>query len=146
MFCRPVRVHCVGVWCVAPSSDIEQTITSYTHRYSHRDTVSSVGIVRNKVLPGTADGMEHVCVFRHALALDERRVKFLPEYVNEGLSVRKSDNVPPTSNTPASPTAELSGRRPKQGTTAEPIEDSSHSAPAAKGMSADLVRPQTPIG
>lgn len=24
--------------------------------------------------------MKHVCVFRHALALDERRVKFLPEY------------------------------------------------------------------
>jgi len=24
--------------------------------------------------------MKHVCYFRHALALDERRVKFLPEY------------------------------------------------------------------
>ena len=24
--------------------------------------------------------MGHVCVFRHALALDELRVKFLPEY------------------------------------------------------------------
>ena len=23
----------------------------------------------------------HICYFRHALALDERRVKFLPEYV-----------------------------------------------------------------
>ena len=29
--------------------------------------------------------MRHVCVFRHALALDERRVKFLPEYANGGL-------------------------------------------------------------
>ena len=29
--------------------------------------------------------MRHVCDFRHALALDERRVKFLPEYVNGGL-------------------------------------------------------------
>ena len=29
--------------------------------------------------------MRHVCEFRHALALDERRVKFLPEYVNGGL-------------------------------------------------------------
>lgn len=28
--------------------------------------------------------MGHVCVFRHALALDERRVKFLPEYANGG--------------------------------------------------------------
>ena len=26
--------------------------------------------------------MKHVCAFRHALALDERRVKFLPEYAN----------------------------------------------------------------
>ncbi|KAL0947655.1 hypothetical protein HGRIS_013742 [Hohenbuehelia grisea] len=28
--------------------------------------------------------MGHVCAFRHALALDERRVVFLPEYVNGG--------------------------------------------------------------
>lgn len=28
--------------------------------------------------------MEHVCAFRHALALDELRVKFLPEYANGG--------------------------------------------------------------
>lgn len=48
---------------------------------STRDTVSSVGIVRpSQSLPNVTDGMKHVCVFRHALALDERRVKFLPEY------------------------------------------------------------------
>ena len=28
--------------------------------------------------------MNHVCAFRHALALDELRVKFLPEYANGG--------------------------------------------------------------
>lgn len=28
--------------------------------------------------------MGHVCYFRHALALDERRVKFTPEYVYGG--------------------------------------------------------------
>ena len=28
--------------------------------------------------------MTHVCYFRHALALDERRVKFLPEYAYGG--------------------------------------------------------------
>ena len=28
--------------------------------------------------------MAHVCFFRHALALDERRVKFLPEYARGG--------------------------------------------------------------
>ncbi|CAG8703027.1 2076_t:CDS:2, partial [Acaulospora colombiana] len=52
-----VSVHFVGVW----------------------DTVSSVGIVRGKNLPLT-DTVDNVCFFRHALALDERRVKFLPEY------------------------------------------------------------------
>ena len=40
--------------------------------------------MRGKTLPGTTDGMGHVCVFRHALALDERRVKFLPEYAFGG--------------------------------------------------------------
>jgi len=34
--------------------------------------------------PETVDGMKHVCYFRHALALDERRVKFLPEYAYGG--------------------------------------------------------------
>ena len=50
-----------------------------------RDTVSSIGIARGKyMLPGTVEGMTHVCHFRHALALDERRVKFLPEYAHGG--------------------------------------------------------------
>ena len=30
--------------------------------------------------------MQHVCLFRHALALDERRVKFLPEYAWGGVA------------------------------------------------------------
>ena len=37
------------------------------------------------MLPETASGMLHVCAFRHALALDELRVKFLPEYAFGGL-------------------------------------------------------------
>ncbi|RXW15239.1 hypothetical protein EST38_g10616 [Candolleomyces aberdarensis] len=60
----------------------------------NRDTVSSIGIARGKrVLPGTTDGMGHVCYFRHALALDERRVKFLPEYAWGGKTL-----IPPSSN------------------------------------------------
>ncbi|KAJ3874464.1 WD40 repeat-like protein [Lentinula edodes] len=62
---KGVRVHFVGVW----------------------DTVSSVGVVRHKTLPLTTAGMDHVCYFRHALALDEHRVKFLPEYSHGGTSV-----------------------------------------------------------
>ncbi|KAF9068783.1 WD40-repeat-containing domain protein [Rhodocollybia butyracea] len=66
---KNVRVHFVGVW----------------------DTVSSVGLVRSdKDLPLTTNGMNHVCYFRHALALDERRVKFLPEY-SYGAVAKPSD-------------------------------------------------------
>ena len=45
-----------------------------------RDTVSSVGAFRNKYHPG-AELAENICFFRHALALDELRVKFIPEYI-----------------------------------------------------------------
>ncbi|KAJ8502355.1 hypothetical protein ONZ45_g11841 [Pleurotus djamor] len=58
-----VKVHFVGAW----------------------DTVSSIGVFRGKSFPETVSGMGHVCHFRHALALDERRAKFQPEYVNGGL-------------------------------------------------------------
>ena len=57
------------------------TMAAYT---TFRDTVSSVGITRGPTLPETTTGMQHVCVFRHALALDECRVKFMPEYANGG--------------------------------------------------------------
>ncbi|KAF9539634.1 hypothetical protein CPC08DRAFT_494431 [Agrocybe pediades] len=79
-FChKDVKVHFVGVW----------------------DTVSSIGLVRKKkLLPGTIDGMKHVCFFRHALALDERRVKFLPEYAYGGMT------LPPQHSNPAFPTEE----------------------------------------
>lgn len=50
----------------------------------HRDTVSSTGFTKKRCLPETSTGMAHVCAFRHALALDELRVKFLPEYANGG--------------------------------------------------------------
>ncbi|EIN07581.1 hypothetical protein PUNSTDRAFT_69535 [Punctularia strigosozonata HHB-11173 SS5] len=59
---RNVNVHFVGAW----------------------DTVSSIGFARGPGLPETTTGMTHVCIFRHALALDELRVKFLPEYANGG--------------------------------------------------------------
>lgn len=35
--------------------------------------------------------MRHVCYFRHALALDERRVKFLPEYAYGGRGLPDED-------------------------------------------------------
>ncbi|KAF8841640.1 hypothetical protein BDN67DRAFT_989627 [Paxillus ammoniavirescens] len=69
-FCRKnVHIHFVGVW----------------------DTVSSVGFGRDQTLPCTTSSCEHICYFRHALALDERRVKFLPEYVFGGRSDSTND-------------------------------------------------------
>ncbi|KAF8505281.1 hypothetical protein BU17DRAFT_57961 [Hysterangium stoloniferum] len=71
---KGVRVHFIGVW----------------------DTVSSIGIVRGRNLPGTVK-LDHVCYFRHALALDERRVKFLPEYAeNHALpkNTQRSQKIP----------------------------------------------------
>ncbi|KAJ7223530.1 hypothetical protein GGX14DRAFT_352176, partial [Mycena pura] len=62
-----VRIHFAGLW----------------------DTVSSKGVVGGKLLPLTSSA-HHICIFRHALALDERRVKFLPEYVAGGGSAQQS--------------------------------------------------------
>jgi hypothetical protein len=54
------------------------------------------------MLPGTTEGMGHVCFFRQALALDERRVKFLPEYAWGGSTISREQphnwkHTPPTS-------------------------------------------------
>ncbi|KAF8517077.1 hypothetical protein BU17DRAFT_92250 [Hysterangium stoloniferum] len=82
---KGVRVHFIGVW----------------------DTVSSIGIVRGRNLPGTVK-LDHVCYFRHALALDERRVKFLPEYACGGVIVdeKSSEGQPqrPPHSDPTAPT------------------------------------------
>ncbi|KAJ6473496.1 hypothetical protein DFH09DRAFT_1266640, partial [Mycena vulgaris] len=70
-FSRTVKIHFIGVW----------------------DTVSSVGVARETPLPLTGSA-NHVCIFRHALALDECRVKFLPEYVDGGSSINSAPNNP----------------------------------------------------
>ncbi|KAF8416144.1 hypothetical protein L210DRAFT_3616305 [Boletus edulis BED1] len=56
-----VRIHFVGVW----------------------DTVSSVGLIKGDVFVSTSASVANASHFRHALALDERRVKFMPEYFQE---------------------------------------------------------------
>ncbi|KAG9093688.1 hypothetical protein FS749_013958 [Ceratobasidium sp. UAMH 11750] len=55
------------------------------------DTVSSIGIRRRTLLPLT-DSYQHIRHFRHALALDERRVKFLPEHVEYPTDGSVDDN------------------------------------------------------
>lgn len=54
--------------------------------------MSSVGIFRARRLPNATSGMNHVCYFRHALALDERRVKFMPEYASKMFQEAYADN------------------------------------------------------
>lgn len=44
--------------------------------------MASIGFGRTR--PGTNNLHEYVCFIRHALALDEIRVKFLPEYLFGG--------------------------------------------------------------
>ncbi|KAK0451378.1 uncharacterized protein EV420DRAFT_714383 [Desarmillaria tabescens] len=60
-FSRNVKLHFVGVW----------------------DTVASVGLVQKSPLPLTTTAY-HNCTFRHGLALDECRIKFLPTYLAGG--------------------------------------------------------------
>jgi hypothetical protein len=80
------------------------------------------------MLPRTTEGMEHVCYFRHALALDERRVKFLPEYVWQGshlpdnmetaeLTKEKGKEDGTGTNPPDTETAELTKEKGKEGGT-----------------------------
>jgi uncharacterized protein (DUF2235 family) len=70
-------------------SRIIRLLLLFSHSFP-RDTVSSVGISRNKSLPGTTS-LDHVCFFRHALALDELRVKFLPEYAAGGVMLHEGE-------------------------------------------------------
>ena len=60
--------------------------------------MSSIGVIRGKSMPGTTEVNDDVCYFRHALALDERRVKFLPEYICGGIS-RKTEGEKTTAST-----------------------------------------------
>ncbi|ETW76212.1 hypothetical protein HETIRDRAFT_329764 [Heterobasidion irregulare TC 32-1] len=76
-YSRDVKVHFVGAW----------------------DTVSSIGITRTVPLPLT-ETCDHICVVRHALALDERRVKFLPEYFRKTMPPSDEDTHLPKQDLP----------------------------------------------
>ena len=71
-----MSIYILSVFGARVSSDFRSALT----RPFLRDTVSSVGAFRNKYHPG-AELAENICFFRHALALDELRVKFIPEYI-----------------------------------------------------------------
>ena len=69
-----VQVHFLGAWYVYDSLYMLELKLN-------RDTVSSIGVFRDMPLPLT-HATDHLCFFRHALALDECRVKFIPEYLD----------------------------------------------------------------
>lgn len=81
---KHARVHFLGAWLVQVPW-ISSRALPHCRINFFRDTVSSVGIFR-RVLPSVVDSSDHICIFRHALALDERRVKFQPEYIYGGAS------------------------------------------------------------
>src|SRR5882762_8361240 len=78
-----------GMYTPTPQMDLDLILNPFP-----RDTVSSVGFLRpKKMLPRVVGCCDHICVFRHALALDERRVKFLPEFIHEGASHTDDENI-----------------------------------------------------
>ena len=81
---KHATVHFIGVWYVLESIPffIPKLLTSLS--FVIRDTVSSVGLTRGPNLPETVNGMSEACGCRHAISLDERRGKFLPEYLRGG--------------------------------------------------------------
>ena len=68
-----------------PICFIHQDISFLT--ISSRDTVSSKGLARQKRPGATILSDESFCYLRHAIAADECRVNFQPEYVRGGESI-----------------------------------------------------------
>jgi Uncharacterized alpha/beta hydrolase domain (DUF2235) len=64
--------------------------------------------------------MKHVCYFRHALALDERRVKFLPEYAYGGAATRPK-NAENNKGSPINHESSHNGHNLFSGDTYDPI-------------------------
>jgi uncharacterized protein (DUF2235 family) len=74
--CIDVKVKFLGVWYVIPPLD------QFPISYLCRDTVESVGI-NSKSLP-FSHTTTTIKIFRQALSLDERRVKFTPSFCTGG--------------------------------------------------------------
>ena len=86
VFCwRGVRIHFVGVWYAV---FLHHTVTPLLWLSSTRETVSSLGLIKRDVHVTESTSVTNACHFRHALALDERRVKFMPEYFLEVNALR----------------------------------------------------------
>jgi hypothetical protein len=74
--CTEIDIDFIGCWSVlTPIPELPVP----TYHYINRDTVNSVGIIRPIKLKFTANN-KRVRVFRHALALDEHRARFKPNF------------------------------------------------------------------
>ncbi|KIJ11251.1 hypothetical protein PAXINDRAFT_84805 [Paxillus involutus ATCC 200175] len=88
-----MKVRSVGVWWVWFFS---LTIYVRSDAPSLLGILSSVGLAKEDVYLTSSSSVEHACHFRHALALEERRVKFLSEYfhrMNTHCKVSKTSNI-----------------------------------------------------
>ena len=84
-FSIDVRIKFLGVWLVTV-----WPVDLYPSLTSHRDTVESVGLFPLD-LP-FSDSNNSIEFFRHALALDERRVKFIPSfYIDHNCKSKSAD-------------------------------------------------------
>jgi uncharacterized protein (DUF2235 family) len=87
-FSEKIRIHFVGLWC-----GLIYLSVRYPAYVWQRDTVNSTGALWPRVLPGTDDNP--ACkYFRHALSLDERRVRFKPTVHHAAGDKRDRDGVP----------------------------------------------------
>ena len=85
-FSVEVRIKFIGVWYVTRS------IVQPSISFPFRDTVESVGLFEKRLPFCVSDNaIEH---FRHAVALDERRVKFTPTYFHAASQHEKTGGVP----------------------------------------------------
>jgi len=84
-FSTDVRIKFLGVWYVI------QYVDQLSISHPRRDTVQSVGLIpRHLPFSSSNNAILH---FRHALALDERRVKFIPSFYGGGIIKRTDSEV-----------------------------------------------------
>ena len=74
-FSIDVDIHLLAVWWTCPNMLFDVKLRRF-----HRDTVGSVGVIPKR-LPFTTFNT-HVKHFRQALALDEHRIRFKPNFFN----------------------------------------------------------------
>ena len=94
-----------------------------------RDTVASVGFFP-RYLPFVASN-NGIKFLRHALAMDERRVKFLPSFVAGGRS--DSSSVSPTDSPSGGATAQALPQEPMPSPVAPEPKDGQHKLPESNG-------------